>query len=250
MSRLFSRQVVLISLLALSGVVVSISDRAQAQLVSQSGSQLGACAPPSSSEYLLLAVTPTVDAQSKVIALLPISSKAIACNYLGETVLRVGGFATEDAATAWSSYISQQTSVSAFVARPSIAGQPAVLAPLPPSAATPPPAGTAPTLPPAGTAPTPAPTTPIGGFNPQPLGGGYAVLVNHYNRPELANQVRRSTGQPVGLVAYGQKSYLLASFTTDQSTANTLLQSLTDKGLWAMVVDGRRVMLVQTVVGP
>jgi hypothetical protein len=72
--------------------------------------------------------------------------------------------------------------------------------------------------------------------------------VNYYNKPELAAQVRQTAGQ-VGLVSYGQKPYLLASFTSDQSAANVLLQALTDRGMWAMVVDGRRVVLLKPNVG-
>lgn len=216
----------------------AIGDRAMAQLP--------ACQPPSSSEYLLLAVTPNADAQARVIAILPSSSPRTTCDYLGETVLRIGGFASPDSANAWASYIGSQASVSAFVAKPTIAGQPPGLTPLPPAAA--PPSILPPS--PATASPTaPAPTPTIGSqFNPQPLGSGYAVLVNYYNRPEVAVQVKQTAGQ-VGLVSYGQKPFLLASFTSDQSAANVLLQALTDKGLWAMVVDGRRVILLKPSVG-
>ncbi len=69
--------------------------------------------------------------------------------------------------------------------------------------------------------------------------------MNYYSTPAVATQLRQSTGQPVSLVAYGQQPFLLASFTNDQSAANMLLKALTDRGMWAMVVDARRVMLVQ-----
>jgi hypothetical protein len=213
------------------------ADRAMAQLPT--------CLPPSGSEYLLLAVTPNADAQARVTAILPTSYPTKSCDYLGEAVLRVGGFATQETANAWASYVANQAKVSAFVAKPTIAGQAPGLTPLPP--ASPPsllPPNPGPTAPATPTAIAP----PASQYNPQPLGSGYAVLVNYYNKPETATLVRQTAGQ-VGLVSYGQKPYLLASFTSDQSAANVLLQALTDKGMWAMVVDGRRVVMLKPSVG-
>jgi hypothetical protein len=232
--------------------------------------QLPACLPPSATEYLLLAVIPNADAQARVMAIVPASSPSTTCNYLGETVVRVGGFASQDSANAWANYLAQQAQVSAFVATPSTSGQPTGLTPLPPSTA---PSTLPPNTLPPSTLPNPTvpnstvPSSPIGSaapsiipgtvnnaivpqpYDPKPLGNGYAVLVNYYDRPELATQVRQTSGQPVNLVAYGQKPYLLATFTSDQSAANVLLQTLTDKGMWAMVVDGRRVILLKSNVG-
>ncbi len=218
--------------------------------------QLPACQPPANDEYLLLTVAPNTDTQAKVYAVLPASFKPIACLYLNETVLRMGGFATQEAADSWSTYIAQQAGTSTFVARPPAPGQPSTLPPLPitplptapPTATRPPavaiPGGSSPlpTMP--ATMPPIAPST--GGYNPQALGNGYAVLVNYYNRPETATLVKQTAQQSIGLVSYGQKPYLLATFTNNQSAANELLQRLTDQGLWAMVVDGRRVMLLKS----
>ncbi len=205
--------------------------------------QLPPCQPPSGSEYLLLAVTPNADAQARVTAILPTSYPTQSCDYLGEAVLRVGGFATQETANAWVAYVANQAKVSAFVAKPINPGQAPGLIPLPPAA---PPS----LLPPNPPAPPPTAIAPATSqYNPQPLGSGYAVLVNYYNKPETATLVRQTAGQ-VGLVSYGQKPYLLASFTRDQSAANVLLQALTDKGLWAMVVDGRRVVVLKPQVGP
>jgi hypothetical protein len=218
---------------ALAGNGTILADRAIAQLAT--------CQPPNGSEYLLLAVTPNADAQARVTAILPTSYPTKSCDYLGETVLRVGGFATQETANAWASYVANQAKVSAFVAKPSTPGQAPGLTPLPPSA---PPS----LLPPNPGTPPSTPTPAYSQYNPQTLGSGYAVLVNYYNKPELAAQVRQTAGQ-VGLVTYGQKPYLLASFTSDQSAANVLLQALTDRGMWAMVVDGRRVVLLKPSVG-
>ncbi len=219
---------------ALAGNGTILTDRAMAQLAT--------CLPPNGSEYLLLAVTPNADAQARVTAILPTSYPTKSCDYLGEAVLRVGGFATQETANAWASYVANQAKVSAFVAKPTTPGQAPGLTPLPPAA---PPS----LLPPNPGTPPSGPTPAYSQYNPQTLGSGYAVLVNYYNKPELATQVRQTAGQ-VGLVAYGQKPYLLASFTSDQSAANVLLQALTDRGMWAMVVDGRRVVLLKPSIAP
>jgi hypothetical protein len=207
--------------------------------------QLANCPPPATGEYLLLVLTPTADVQARVYAVLPVSFKPTTCNYLNATVLRIGDFGSQETADNWATYIAQQATTSAFVARPPAPGQPAVLPPLPglptPTPTPTPGSSPLPTL--------PAVTTPTTGYNPQALGTGYAVLVNYYNRPETVSQVRSVVSdRDVGLVSYGQQPYLLAAFTSNQTAANDLLQKLTDKGLWAMTVDGRRVVLLKAPV--
>lgn len=81
-------------------------------------------------------------------------------------------------------------------------------------------------------------------YNPQVLGAGYAVLVEYGDRPEVAAQLRQVTTNPVGLVAYQQRPYLLAVYTNDLSTAASLLQTLSDRNFSAMLVDGRRAVLL------
>lgn len=87
-------------------------------------------------------------------------------------------------------------------------------------------------------------------FNPQPLGSGYAVLVYYFNHPEVAVDVRQVTSQPVGLVSYDQRPFLLAAHTSDPSAATAVLQALSDRGFTAIIVDSRRaVLLTPAVVG-
>jgi hypothetical protein len=85
-------------------------------------------------------------------------------------------------------------------------------------------------------------------YNPQPLGDGYAVLVDYFNQPEVAAQVKQLLGSDVGLVSYGQRPYLLAVYTTSQRKADSMLRQLSDRGFWSMVVDSRRVTLLRSVV--
>ena len=73
-------------------------------------------------------------------------------------------------------------------------------------------------------------------------------MVDYFSKPELATQVRQLVGKDIGLVSYRQRPYLLAVHTTDQRLANSTLQTLTDRGFWAMVVDSRRVTLLRQAI--
>ena len=191
------------------------------------------CQPPSPGEYLLLVVSKTIDSQEQVRRALPPSATVTVCNYLSDVVTRVGGFTTAESANAWATYMKESIGLSAFVARPSeVATQPS---PAPTQAS----------------APTTTSVVRSPGaiaYNPQLLGGGYAVLVDYFSRPELATQVRQLVGKDIGLASYRQRPYLLAIHTTDQSLANATLQTLTDRGFWAMVVDSRRVTLLRQAI--
>lgn len=170
------------------------------------------CQPPKIGEYLLLVVSPTPETQDRVRrALLPNTSTTI-CKYLKDTVTRIGGFTQIEAANTQARYFNDTVGLSAFVAQ----GQ-------------------------AQTAGTPA-------YNPKLLGAGYAVLVDYFNRPETATQVRQVLGTDVGLVSYGQRPYLLAIYSDDQKKVNSTLQKLSDRGFFAMLVDSRKVILLKAVV--
>jgi hypothetical protein len=207
--------------------------------------QVAACSPPAGGEYLLLVTSRTPEAQAKVRQSIPSGSTPVVCNYQGETVTRVNGFTTLDTANSWAQYLADR-GLPTVVVRPAGATTPP----------TTPPTGIPPLPPnnPPATPPAVPPTVPSGGvpatngYNPQPLGMGYAVIVNYFNRPEVAGQIQQALGKDVGLISYGQRPYLLATYTTDQTTANALLQSLSDKGFWAMVVDGRRTVLLKSPI--
>jgi len=184
------------------------------------------CQAPTPKEYLLLVVTPTADSMETVQKSFPPSTAVSVCTYQETVVTRVGGFTSVDSATSWVGYLKDTRGLTAYVVRP-LAG-----------AATPSPS-------PAAGQPAQPTAKRSTGFDPQPLGMGYAVLVDFQNRPELALKLQQATGRDVGLVTYRQRPYLLATYTTDQAAANTTLQSLTDGGFWAMVVDGRRVILLR-----
>jgi hypothetical protein len=203
-----------------------------------------ACQPPGPSEYLLLVITRTPDSQTQVKQLLPPNTSVAICNYLNDTVTRVGGFRTVERASAWARYITDTTGLAAFVARPAETPvSPNPVSGTPGQASTPPSSG--------GTKPgEPAQMAANSstGYNPKPLGPGYAVLVDYFNQPELATKVQQLLGRPIGVVSYGQRPYLLAIYTTDQNAAHLTLQALSDRGFWVTIVDGRRVVLLRQSV--
>ena len=128
--------------------------------------------------------------------------------------------------------------------------QPTSLAPSPVPAPAPSSPAIAPSVlaAPATTATPTATATPTPAYNPQPLGAGYAVLVDYANRPELAIELRDALTRDVGLVAYAQRPYLLAAYTPDLAAANTLLQTLSGRNFTALIVDGRSTILLTPVV--
>ena len=171
------------------------------------------CQPPKVGEYLLLVVSPTPESQDQVRrALLPNTSTTI-CKYLKDTVTRIGGFTQIETANAQARYFNDTVGLSAFVAQ--------------------------------GQAQTPPGTQ---AYNPKPLGAGYAVLVDYFNTPETATQVRQLLKKDVGLASYGQRPYLLAVYTSNQKNANSTLQKLSDRGFFAMLVDSSKVMLLRAKV--
>lgn len=194
------------------------------------------CQPPIAGEYLLLVVSKTPESQEQIRRTLPPNATVTVCNYLNDVVTRVGGFTTAESANAWSTYMRESLGLSAFVARPS---EPAAQ-----TTPTPVPTATAPA--PAGTSTArPSATQNARSYNPQVLGTGYAVLVDYFSKPEVATQVQQVVGKDIGLAAYRQRPYVLAVHTADQSLAYSTLKTLTDRGFWAMVVDGRRVTLLR-----
>ncbi|MGH1395128.1 MAG: hypothetical protein ACRAVC_14040 [Trichormus sp.] len=176
---------------------------------------LPVCQPPSAGEYLLLVVSPTAENQKQLRNALPTQIKATTCKYLTETVTRIGGFSSIDDANRWARYINTIVGLSAIITT-----RPGQVVQQPPQIT----------------------------YNPQMLGQGFAVLVDYFNRPELATSLQQAVGGNVGLASYGQKPYLLAVYTTNQQEAYNTLQKLNDRGFFAVLVDSRKVMLLRSVV--
>ncbi|WP_395968331.1 hypothetical protein [Calothrix sp. FACHB-168] len=172
------------------------------------------CQAPEPGEYLLLIVSPTANSQKQLRDALPAEIKTTTCQYLTDTVTRIGGFYKIDDAQRWARYINN------------IVGLTGIITTKPPD-----------------TQPVPAVS-----YNPQSLGEGYAVLVDYFNRPELVSNVQQVVGGDVGFVSYGQRPYLLAVYTTNQKEAYNTLQQLNNNGFVAYVVDSRKVLLLRSNV--
>lgn len=85
------------------------------------------------------------------------------------------------------------------------------------------------------------------GETPKPLGAGYAVLVDYFNKPEVATQIQQLMGREIGLVSYRQRPYLVVAHTSNQGEASLILKELANRGFWSMIVDGRRAVLLGPV---
>lgn len=172
------------------------------------------CQPPQRGEYLVLVVSETRERQEQLQRTLPANTKTSVCRYLNNIVTRISGLRTVEDANGWARFVNEIVGLEASVARPA----------------------------------EPPPTPAAQAYNPQALGAGYAVLVDYSNRPEVAIQVRQLLGANVGLASYGQRPYLLASYTTNQTEANSILQRLSDRNFLVMIVDSRKVTLIRPAV--
>jgi hypothetical protein len=193
------------------------------------------CEPPQSDEYLLLIVTQTPEQQERAKRSFPGNTNNTVCRYINDTVTRVGGFRDSQIAGDWVKYIQDVVGLPAYVVRSPAASLPQNL----------------PVYDPQPTAyPQPAPDRPNDSFafNPQALGPGYAVLVDYFNQPELAAQIKQVLGTQVGLASYGQRPFLFIAYTTDQNAATAAVKTLSDRGFWPMLVDSRRVTLIAPAV--
>lgn len=236
-TRWFGSSVLAIALLSLTDGNSQAQLLPPGQAVPQS-SAASICQPPQSNEFLLLIVTRTPDTQTQVQQLLPPNTSITTCGYLSEVVTRVGGFRTVERANAWARYINESTGLGAYVVRPAET----------PSATTLPPTTAAASPSQLSNQPGNPTVTASTGYRPKPLGPGYAVLVDYFNQPETATKVQEILQNEVGLVSYRQSPFLLALYTNDASAAYGALQTLSDRGLWATIVDSRRVILLRQVV--
>ncbi|MBD3880557.1 hypothetical protein IFO70_02175 [Phormidium tenue FACHB-886] len=207
---------------------------------------LPACQPPRENQFLLLVVDPQANAQTQLQQLLPSNAILTACDYLSRSVVRVEGFSSAEIANAWAKYVGDRTGLQAFIARPAGAEAPAQPAN---SSSRPSATNTSSGNNRSGNNATGStnPAAPTA-YNPQPMGTGYAVLVNYANRPEVAAEVSETISRSVGLVSYNQRPYLLALQTTDQAAAAAILKTLNDRGFTAEIVDSRQVMLLTPTV--
>ncbi|MEG5140068.1 MULTISPECIES: hypothetical protein [unclassified Microcoleus] len=204
-------------------------------ILSSSVNAQSSCEPPLSDEYLLLIVTKTPEQQERAKRSFPGNTDNTVCRYINDTVTRVGGFRDSQIASDWVKYIKDIVGLQAYVVRSPAASLPQNLPVYNPQPAP-------------GSEPIANPQTGNLAFNPQALGPGYAVLVDYFNQPELAAQVKQALGTQVGLASYGQRPFLFVAYTTDQNAATAAVKALSDRGFWPMLVDSRRVTVISPAV--
>ncbi|NET30579.1 MAG: hypothetical protein F6K19_01065 [Cyanothece sp. SIO1E1] len=175
------------------------------------------CQPPADNEYLLLVISETEPEQARVRDALAPNTTSTLCNYLDDVVVRIGGFTSLETANAWAQEFMEVSGMQAFVAQPS---EPA------------------------------APNQNLPDYQPQALASGYAVLVDYSNRPEVAAEIQQVLTNPIGLVAYRQRPFLLAVYTPDANIAGTTLLALSRRQFAAIMVDSQQVVLLTPNVTP
>jgi hypothetical protein len=169
------------------------------------------CQPPQPNQYLILIRTATEQAQTQVrrtLASTPINS--LVCNYQGEIVTRIGGFNSLEDTRKWANYFNETVKLSAYIVVPS--GVPT------------------------------QPDYPL--FQPQVVASRYVVLIDYFNRPEVAKEVRGLLARDLGLAVYLSRPYLLAIQTNNEREAQFILNRLTQEGFWAIAVDGATVIML------
>ncbi|MEO0458079.1 MAG: hypothetical protein AAF152_16065 [Cyanobacteria bacterium P01_A01_bin.114] len=239
-----------------------------------------ACPPPAAGEYLLLVRGDTEAERERALSVLPADNPVVVCNYVGEVVVRAGGFTNLEAVNSWSLYLNDIEGFETVVAQPadnastqtaSSPAEPEAPDPETPDPETPDPETPEPVAQPlpaenVASAPTAGATVeqtaalPTAGaavpdseaaYDPKTLGSTYVVLVDYGEQPEIAESVQQTLGQSVGLAVYRQQPYLLALTTTDSTAAADLLQTLTSENYSAILVDGEGVIrLVSSVTLP
>ncbi|MBT9313304.1 hypothetical protein [Leptothoe kymatousa] len=181
-----------------------------------------ACPPPASSEYLLFVRGEDAATRDRAISVLPTDKPTLACSYLDDTVVRVGGFDSLEVANSWALYLNDIEQLDTVVVEPTVASEE--------------------TVEPVAVVAVPEPVA----YEPKLLGEGVAVLVDYQQDPEVGRQLAQQGN--VGLAVYLQQPYLLVLHTTDTSLAASRLQQLVDSGLTSFLVDGQRVIrLAETI---
>ncbi|MGF1491853.1 MAG: hypothetical protein ACFBSC_05235 [Microcoleaceae cyanobacterium] len=207
------------------------------------------CSAPESGEYLVLIVSSTSAEQEEARRTLPQDVESEVCQYLEDTVTRVGGFRDRLIAQDWANYVTGSIGLRAYVIRPdnSQVGNRSGVDQRPPGLNTSVDASTRPS--PTDSTQTGSTTTRLSNRPGTPtLGAGYAILVDYLSQPELATQVEQVVGQKIGLVSYGQRPYLLAEYTRDLEQATETLQALSDRGFWSMLVESERVQVISSEI--
>lgn len=223
---------VLSSALLVTGGLISGMDGAIAR------SRYPHCQVANPDEYVLLVVTKTPQNRELVRQALPRNTKFTLCNYSNDVVMRISGFMRQTEAENWVRYLKEIVGLQAVVVNPPVVVQAT------PSTSSP--SVVFATRREEQRQTRAAETVPA--YSPQPLGAGYAVLVDYFNQPDIADRIEQLLGKEVGLVSFGQRSYLLVLYTPNERNASNTFQLLNDRGFYTILVDAQKVRLVRSRV--
>ncbi|NEQ55215.1 MAG: hypothetical protein F6K11_34690 [Leptolyngbya sp. SIO3F4] len=176
------------------------------------------CPPPAKDEYLLFVRADETASRERTVSVLPVDTPTLVCDYLGDTVVRAGGFNSLEVANSWALYLNDIEQLDTVVVE-SITAAATVSEDI------------------AGTESEPEQ---LPQYEPTLLGGGVAVLVDYQQNPDIGRELAQQGN--VGLAVYLQRPYLLVLHTEDSSAAATRLQQLVDNGLKSFLVDGQQVI--------
>lgn len=202
------------------------------------------CPPPGIDEYLLFVRGDDQTERDRTLSILPVDTPTLVCNYLGDTVVRAGGFNSLEVANSWALYLNDIEQLNTVVVEPTAAAD----APLPETVAVVEPEETSEPQP-AQPAPRPQVEAPdpeaedssqSANYQPVLLGNGVAVLVDYQQDPDIGRQLAQQGN--VGLAVYLRQPYLLVLHTADASAAAARLQQLVDGGFTSFLVDSENVI--------
>lgn len=171
------------------------------------------CLPPNAGEYLLVIVAEVPSTQSIVRNTVPPDINIVVCRYLNNIVSSISGFDDQYVAEDWAKYLNEKTGLASYVIKPD---------------------------------PNITPVKPAEPFLPRTLDKGFAVIIDYNNQPAVLNQLEKTLGRSVGLVSYGQRVYLLVTYTPDGSVATSSLLNLSSRGFNAFIVDSSQVTILRS----
>ncbi len=174
--------------------------------------EIPSCQPPGVDQFILLVRETSRTDQEQLKRTLPQGVEISLCNYSNQEVIRLGNFSDIETADNWGSYIREITGLVTVIAASSQERETSLE------------------------------------FNPRPLDSGYGVLVNYFNETEVAVELRDLLNKEIGLVSYLARPYLLVLHTKSEREASQLLERLSQRGFWAVVVQSDRATLLTPVV--
>jgi hypothetical protein len=179
----------------------------------QPASAVQECLPPNTGEYLLVIVSESPSSQSIVRNTVPPDINIVICRYLKNVVSSISGFDDQYVAEDWAKYLGEKTGLASYVIKPN---------------------------------PNITPIKPAEPFLPRNLDKGFAVIVDYNNQPAVLNQLERTLGRSVGLISYGQRVYLLVTYTPDKDVATSSLFNLSSRGFNTFIVDSSQVTILKS----